>query len=132
MKIKTTSYRTLNKGKKDFRLLADISINLPDNSIIETYAEIQLHPIAYFYGMSPNITFSLLILSAIVYAVDRAVKRNEYSIDGWSREFEVEINIPEYEVLHPIEDKINSLLSFLTGDYWTCHFKGAASKLPKI
>ena len=50
MKIKTTSYRTLNKGKKDFRLLADISINLPDNSIIETYAEIQLHPIAYFYG----------------------------------------------------------------------------------
>ena len=126
MKIKTTSYRTLNKGKKDFRLLADISINLPDNSIIETYAEIQLHPIAYFYGKSPNITFSLLILSAIVYAVDRAVKRNEYSIDGWSREFEVEINIPEYEVLHPIEDKINSLLSFLTGDYWTCHFKGTA------
>lgn len=127
MKIKTTTYRTKRHSSKDVRLTIGLTIEDAKGQIINTSAIVQLHPLAYFWNKSPAITFSLLYLSAIVYAIDRSVGRKIHSVDGWSREFDVDINIPGYEVLQPLESQINSLLSFLTGDYWSCHFVGTAS-----
>lgn len=132
MKIRTTSYRISTLSKKDKRLTIDIDITLPNGNIIKTSAIIQLHPLAYFLGKIPNASFSLLYLSAIVYAIDRSVERKRYSVDGWSREFEVEIHIPEYEALLQYRDLINKLLSFLTGDFWDCNFVGTASIPPIV
>ena len=132
MKIKTTTYRTERKSKRDYRVRIGLSITLPDDSILNTSAIIQLNPLAYLYGKSPDITFGMLYLSAIVYAIDRAVERNRFSIDGWSREFEVDICIPEFEMFRSVEPQINEMLSFLTGDYWECHFVGSATvKYPR-
>ena len=127
MKIKTTTYRTRRHSSKDVRLTICLMIEDAKGQIINTSAIVQLHPLAYFWNKSPSITFSLLYLSAIVYAIDRSVEREIYSVDGWSREFDVDINIPDYEIFQPLESQINSLLSFLTGDYWSCHFVGTAS-----
>lgn len=128
MKIKTTSYTTrCHKKNKDYRLSIGISIDAPDGKVINTAATIQLHPIAYFVGKSPATAFNLLYLSAIVYAIDRAVKRHDYSIDGWSREFDVDICIPGHEAFRSHEEQINRMLSFLTGDYWACHFIESAT-----
>lgn len=126
MKIKTTTYKTECLSKKDYRLTIGISIEDGKGNTINTSAIIQTHPLAYFHGKSPSVSFSLLYLSAIVYAIDRSIERGIYSIDGWSREFDVDIHIPEFELLHPLEDRINSMLSFLTGDYWNCHIVGSA------
>jgi len=127
MKIKTTTYRTKRHSSKDVRLTIGLTIEDAKGQIINTSAIVQLHPLAYLWNKSPAITFSLLYLSAIVYAIDRSVEREIHSVDGWSREFDVDINIPGYEVFQPLESQINSLLSFLTGDYWSCHFVGTAS-----
>ena len=126
MKIKVGTYRTRRKDKYDTRLTIPITIEDTKGNVFNTSAVVQMNPISYFWGKVPSVTYSLLYLSAIVYAIDRGVERHRYSIDGWSRELDVEICLPEYELFQPIEEQISEMLSFLTGDYWTCHFVGAA------
>lgn len=122
MKIKTTSYNTLRKTKYDTRLIIGVEIETPSGERIDTSATVQLNPIGYFIGKVPDVAFGMLCLSAIVYAIDRTVARGKYSVDGWSRDFNVEISIPCANLFQPLERKINSMLSYLTGDYWECHF----------
>lgn len=127
MKIKVGTYSTRRKDKYDTRLIIPITIEDTKEGVFATSAVVQINPIAYFWGKVPSVTYSLLYLSAIVYAIDRGVERHRYSIDGWSRELDVEICLPEFELFQTIEGQINEMLSFLTGDYWTCHFVGTAT-----
>lgn len=127
MKIKVGTYSTKRYNKNDTRLTIPIMIEDTKGNVTNSSAVVQMTPISYFWGKSPSVAFSLLYLSAIAYAIDRSVERHIHSIDGWSREFEVDINIPEYQMFQPLEGKINAMLSFLTGDYWTCHFMGPAN-----
>ena len=132
MKIKTTAYQFITNTKRDKRLCIGIDIELPDGAILNTGAIVQLHPIAYFADKVPEETFGMLFLSAIVYAIDRSVKRDKYSIDGWSREFDADILIPQSAIFQQNKEKIDSLLSFLTGDYWKCNFVEVATiRYPK-
>lgn len=132
MKIKTTTYQFITNTKRDKRLCIGVDIELPDGAILNTGAIVQLHPIAYFANKVPEETFGMLFLSAIVYAIDRSVERIKYSIDGWSREFDVDIQIPQSAIFQQNKEKIDSLLSFLTGDYWKCNFVGDATvRYPK-
>lgn len=126
MKIKVGEYQTRRLDKYDTRLTIPITIDDMKGNVFNIAAVVQMNPIAYFWGKVPSVTYSLLYLSAIVYAIDRGVKRHRYSIDGWSRELDVEICLPEFELYQSIEEQINEMLSFLTGDYWTCHFVGEA------
>ena len=122
MKIKVGTYRTKWVSKYDTRLTIPVTIEDTKGNVINTTAKVQMNPISYFEGKIPSVAFSMLYLSAIVYAIDRGVNRHYYSVDGWSRELDVDINLPEYELFKLQEDKINKMLSFLTGDYWECHF----------
>lgn len=126
MKIKVGTYNTRRYSKTDTRLTIPITIEDTNGNVISTKAVVQMTPISFFWGKSPSIAFGLLYLSAIVYAIDRCISRHHYSIDGWSRELDVEINVPEYELFQPLESRFNSMLSFLTGDYWNIHFCGTA------
>lgn len=126
MKIKVGTYRTRRIDKHDTRLTIPIEIEDAKGNVFNTAAVVQMTPITFFWGKVPTVTYSLLYLSAIVYAIDRGIDRHRYSIDGWSRDLDVEINLPEYEVFQPLEERINSMLSFLTGDYWNCHFVRSA------
>ena len=125
MKIKVGTYKTRRNSKTDTRLTIPISIEDAKGNVVNTSAEVQMTPIAYFWRKSPSVSFNLLYLSAIVYAIDRSVDRHVHSIDGWSREFDAEIKLPEYEPFQPLESVISKMLSFLTGDYWNCHFVSA-------
>ncbi|MBO4417760.1 MAG: 7-cyano-7-deazaguanine synthase [Bacteroidales bacterium] len=126
MKIKVDTYRTRRIDKHETRLTIPITIEDTKGGVFQTAAIVQMTPIAYFNGKVPPVTYSLLYLSAIVYAIDRGIDRHRYSIDGWSRELDVDINLPEYELFQPVERQIDTMLSFLTGDYWNCHFVGTA------
>lgn len=126
MKIKVARYKS-QRSERTNRLTIDIGIELPDGGSLNTSAKIQLYPLDNYSDKSPEVAFGMLYLSAIVYAIDRSVSRAVYSIDGWSREFDVDVLLPEYEKFHSLEASINAMLSFLTGDYWTCHFVGNAS-----
>ena len=130
MKIRTTTYSINRKSKYDTRLTIGMEVLIPKGEKIDTSATVQLNPIGYFIGKVPDAAFAMLYLSAIVYAIDRSVSRGRFSVDGWSREFDVEISIPCVNLFKQIESKINSMLSYLTGDYWECHFVGDATMNP--
>ena len=121
MKIETTTYSCKTYSKKDIRLNIGLSIK-KDAEEISSSVEIQLYPIAYFHGRIPDEAFSLMLLSAIVYSIDRSVNRHKYSIDGWSREFDVDIKLPASAEFQQCKNDIVRMLSFLTGDYWNCNF----------
>ena len=110
MKIKATKYSIDRRSKKDIRLNVGISIDVSAGKKLDTSAAIQLNPIAYLAGKAPDLSFDMLYLSAIVYAIDRAVDRGLYSIDGWSREFDVDIVLPNYAQFLPLEENINTML----------------------
>lgn len=126
MKIKVARYTSQLK-KKSNQLTIDIGIELPNGGSLNTSAKVQLYPLSFLVGRSPDVAFGMLYLSSIVYAIDRSVDRSAYSIDGWSRVFDVDVMLPGYERFHTIEESINAMLSFLTGDYWTCHFVESAT-----
>lgn len=126
MKIRVGTYRIRRNSKSDTRLTIPIKIEDKRGHVFNTSAVVQMTPITFFWGKVPPVTYSLLYLSAIIYAIDRGINRHRFSIDGWSRELEVEIILPEYELFQPLENRINSMLSFLTGDYWDCHFVSSA------
>lgn len=123
MKIETTTYTTRIYSKKDIRLNIGLSLK-NDTEVINSSVDIQLYPIACFHGRIPEEAFSLMLLSAIVYSIDRSINRHKYSIDGWSREFEVDINLPAYDKFKQCKTDIEQMLSFLTGDYWCFNFVG--------
>lgn len=121
MKIETTTFSCKTYSKKDIRLNIGLSIK-KDAEEISSSVEIQLYPIAYFHGRIPDEAFSLMLLSAIVYSIDRSVNRHKYSIDGWTREFDVDIKLPAPAKFQQCKNDIDRMLSFLTGDYWNCNF----------
>lgn len=133
MKISVSTYKTEKFSKRDYRLTIGLNIDTFKSGIIDTSAVIQLFPIAYFHGKIAEEAYGLLFLSAIAYAIDRSVDRHIYSIDGWSRELDVDIVIPAHEHFIERQDEINRMLSFLTGDYWNCKFISSANvKYPKF
>ena len=81
MKIKVAKYSIDRRTKKDIRLNIGISIDVSAGKKLDTSATIQLNPIAYLAGKEPNLSFDMLYLSAVVYAIDRAVDRGLYYID---------------------------------------------------
>lgn len=121
MKINVDKYRTYIKSKDQF-LSIEISITLPNGEVQKTGTRICLNPLGYFYGRVSDSVTSILYVASAIYAIDRSVARKNYSVDGWSREFEVDFKIPVPEVFSNNKKLIDALLSFLTGDYWDCSF----------
>ena len=121
MKIEVTDYIIKNLGKKSF-LNIIIGIDYPNGKHANTKAVIDFSNLGYFKGRIPAVSLNFLYFSAIVYAIDRAVKREKHSIDGWSREFEVAFKLPDSGMFTDNQIEIESLLSYLTGDFWQCTF----------
>ena len=121
MKIKVTNYRVVNNVRKDLHITIDVTEG--GKGITNAGAVIGMKDMSYFAGRIPDTAMSLLYLSSIVYAIDRSFARSDYSIDGWSREFEVEFSLPVSDFFAQNAILINRLLSYLTGDYWSCSFK---------
>jgi len=75
-------------------------------------------------------TLDFFILSAAVYGIDRFIKRKIYSVDGWSREIDVQFPVENVNKWQPTTNSLNSLLSFLTGDYWNISFYQSTFIIP--
>lgn len=121
MKIEVTNYRLVNNARKDLHITMNVTEG--GKGITNAGAVIAMKDMSYFAGRIPDTAMSLLYLSSIVYAIDRSFARSNYSIDGWSREFEVEFSLPSSDSFSQNAIQINKLLSYLTGDYWSCSFK---------
>lgn len=75
-------------------------------------------------GINKNSTaFDFFIFASIIYNVDRAINREFYADDGWARELCV-TNIPvaNIQAFNQAKSKLESAISFLTGDTWCLSF----------
>ncbi|MEG1622878.1 MAG: Qat anti-phage system QueC-like protein QatC [Alistipes sp.] len=126
MKIKVQTYKTFQKDKESY---VEICIDILEGGkdITSTDATILMTQLSYFIGRVPETAIGFLYLSAIVYSIDRTFERKKYSLDGWSREFDVEFKIPAHEYFENNKALLESILSYLTGDYWACKFSSANS-----
>ena len=80
-----------------------------------------------------SVAFDFLILSVIVYNVDRAINRIHNSEDGWHRNIILN-NVPAIN-LHAMnrgKEKLDKAIGFLTGDRWDINFvqSGIANYAP--
>lgn len=82
-------------------------------------------------GLAPSVLiwdFATIALSAA--AVDKAILRKE-SADGWTRMIDLSICVVEPDVWNTKRTELESLLRFLTGDFWTLHFLPGGVKPPQ-
>ena len=128
MRIEILDYKVSKKrGKKECDLIIPFSITSGSGQVECSAAEIDMKMMSYFVGRIPAVATSFLYFSAIVYAIDRSVSRDRYSIDGWSRELDVVMKVPCHEFFDAQKEQITRLLSYLTGDYWTVSFQEAST-----
>ena len=79
-----------------------------------------------FSQETSSVAFDFLILSLIVYNVDRAINRLQYSVDGWRRDLKL-VNVPvsNLRAMDQGRNAIIRAINFLTGDNWDINFTQA-------
>ena len=130
MRIRVLGYN-VTRQRKNAYLHVSLEIEFPEGSRT-TSCKINISEIGYFFGRVPDFATSFLLMAAIVYAIDRSVYREKYSVDGWSREFEVDFALPTADIFMANKEHIEGVLSYLTGDYWNCNFTSyVLNQLPR-
>jgi len=82
-------------------------------------------------GLRPSLQawdFATIALS--VAAADKAISRGD-SADGWTRMIDLSVCLQQPSVWNENRVELESLLRFLTGDFWTLHFLRGGVKPPK-
>lgn len=109
---------------------ADVKLAFQD--INDTYRTVDLNiSFQNLYDFSEDTTsvqFDFFFISALVYGIDNLLERYQYSIDGWARDIEVSLPVNNLTMWSNNSSDIESILSFLTGDYWSIHFE----QIPKV
>ena len=72
----------------------------------------------------------LFLIGLSVFALDKRISRS-MSGDSWTRNIEVSIPVINIELLKPLENQWDKLLSFLTGDVWKVEFRGTDASISK-
>lgn len=93
-----------------------------DDLEIKVSLNIQFQPLYDFSKDTESTSFDLFLISSIVYGIDNLFDRNSYSIDGWTRDFEVTLPVKNIEQWQNAKTIIEECLTFLTGDYWQIAF----------
>jgi len=60
--------------------------------------------------------------ASVIYGCDRAVNRENYDGDRWTREFAVQIPVADPRKWSSISNIIEPMIEFLTGDIWHLNF----------
>lgn len=83
----------------------------------------EFKPLWEFGRDSESTAFDFLMLSVIVYNVDRLLSRYRHSDDGWKRDITLEcVPARNADRMNAAAALFESSISFLTGDKWTIHF----------
>ncbi|GHU54739.1 hypothetical protein FACS189411_01920 [Bacteroidia bacterium] len=93
-----------------------------DGQNIQVLLNIDFKNLYMFTRQTSGIGFDLFLIGCIVYGVDILLPREKFSINGWSREIEVEFPVETPDVFCNGKNSLEQLLSFLTGDYWQVSF----------
>ncbi len=86
------------------------------------YLRIDFSKLLPFANSVSSEVLDFFILSTCAYGIDRFVERKTNSIDGWSRELDIDLPVTNVIKWETAKNELESLLSFLTGDYWKINF----------
>jgi len=78
----------------------------------------------------PERAIDLYILAVGCYIADQRISRKTHGEDSWSRRIDLFVPVSDPGLWEQQAEKISNLLGFLSGDYWTVHFRGR-DKLPQ-
>jgi len=71
-----------------------------------------------------DLAIDFLFVSAVIYCIDKLIPRS-MSIDNWTRQLAVEIPVTDSDLWSRNAEKLNSTISFLTGDIWNISFRNS-------
>lgn len=87
----------------------------------KTRLDLEFAPIAGVCGMLSHNVLDFLFLACLVYTIDKLVPR-ELAMDRWTRSFEMSVPVASPTTWNQLSGKLETCLSFLTGDQWHLHF----------
>jgi 7-cyano-7-deazaguanine synthase in queuosine biosynthesis len=108
-----------------------VTIKLKADNEANASVKIGFKSLLPFANKVPSVVMDFFILSACAYGIDRFVERKSNSVDGWSRELSVEFPVSDTDKWLVAKKELDSLLSFLTGDYWDVCFYKAKFEYPQ-
>src|SRR5690606_11734912 len=104
---------------------ADVKLSFEDISgdVRLVDLNISFQTLKDFSNDTKSIAFDFFFISALIYGIDNLLERYQYSIDGWARDIEVCLPVNNVQSWTDNKSKIDTLATFLTGDYWNISFE---------
>ncbi len=95
----------------------------PDNSLDNVgYVGVRIFDELRRSHISPStLEFDFMMIAYAVVAADKAILRRDSS-DGWTRVIDLSLYVHEQGKWETQQEKIQEMLRFLTGDFWSLHF----------
>lgn len=70
----------------------------------------------------------LIVIALSVFALDKRFARRK-AYDAWTREFNIDIPVLCYEKWNAVKEKMERMLSFLSGDIWKVEFSATRDRI---
>lgn len=83
--------------------------------------DLNIEPYLKFSWTAAPVVLDLLLISAVVYATDKAISREHFE-DRWTRTINVSIPVHDAEKWNSASALLEHSISFLTGDQWRFEF----------
>ena len=93
-----------------------------ENEDIQVLLNVDFQNLYEFTREKNGIGFDIFLIGCFVYGIDILLPRKSFSVNGWSREIEVEFPVELLDLFNGGKNELEQLLSFLTGDYWQISF----------
>src|SRR5260370_2109280 len=79
-------------------------------------------------GSPDPVALDFLVVAGACYAIDKAVGRKSAS-DWWTRNLDVTFPVSDPKRWEKVADRLNTALTFLSGDVWRTSFRQSPCKL---
>lgn len=131
IKVQTPVLEILTRGnrKGDKVINIELHARLKSELLVGTIEIDFTHLLPFVNKVSSDVLDFFLFTSAI-YGIDRFIRRRRYSVDGWSRDFQINFPVRNVSIWNSGKEQIEKMLSFLTGDYWSLDFHQYKLDLP--
>lgn len=113
---------TIPKARKGKFSEIKLGYKNEENEDIQVLLNVDFQNLYEFTRKKNGIGFDVFLIGCFVYGIDILLPRKSFSVNGWSREIEVEFPVESLDLFNGGKDELEQLLSFLTGDYWQISF----------
>ncbi len=94
----------------------------PFDTELKVNLNIDFREMYLFSRSKEGLALDFFLVASIIYGTDVLIPRKTNSINGWSRELDVEIPVETPALWQNIKPDLEKLLNFLTGDFWILDF----------